>query len=59
MLTLVYLGGEPFFTDHMYRFIENFMVNINDTKRKDQIVVITVTTNLNFPSTSLISLLNL
>ena len=31
------LGGEPFFTDHMYKFIEDFMVNINDTKRKEQI----------------------
>ncbi len=43
------LGGEPFFTDHMFRFIENFMMNINDTHREGQIVVITVTTNLNFP----------
>ena len=43
------LGGEPFFTDHMYKFIENFMININDTKAKEQVVVITVTTNLNFP----------
>tara|TARA_Y200000002_G_scaffold372496_1_gene370369 strand:- start:80 stop:1405 length:1326 start_codon:yes stop_codon:yes gene_type:complete len=44
------LGGEPFFTDHMFRFIRNFMININDTQtRKDQKVVITVTTNLNFP----------
>ena len=45
------LGGEPFFTEHMYKFIEDFMVNINDTKRKEQIVVITVTTNINFPKT--------
>ena len=43
------LGGEPFFTDHMYKFIEDFMVKINDTKREEQIVVVTVTTNLNFP----------
>ena len=34
----------------MFRFIRNFMININDTQtRKDQKVVITVTTNLNFP----------
>ena len=44
------LGGEPFFTEHMFRFIENFMININDTQtRPDQKVVVTVTTNLNFP----------
>lgn len=43
------LGGEPFFTNHMYRFIEEFVVNLNDTKKDEQRVVITVTTNLNFP----------
>ena len=43
------LGGEPFFTDHMFKFIEEFIVNINDTHTEGQIVVITVTTNLNFP----------
>lgn len=43
------LGGEPFFTNHMFKFIEDFVVNINDTKQDDQQVVITVTTNLNFP----------
>lgn len=43
------LGGEPFFTDHMYQFIEDFVVNLNDTKQDDQRVVITVTTSLNFP----------
>jgi sulfatase maturation enzyme AslB (radical SAM superfamily) len=44
------LGGEPFFTDHMYQFLEEFVVNLNDTKRKEQVILITVTTNLNFPS---------
>lgn len=43
------LGGEPFFTDHMYQFIEDFVVNLNDTKQDDQEIVITVTTSLNFP----------
>lgn len=43
------LGGEPFFTDHMYRFIEDFMVNLNDNKRSGQHIIITITTNLNFP----------
>ena len=45
MLTLVY-----WVVNHktMYKFIEDFMVNINDTKREEQIVY-NVTTNLNFP----------
>lgn len=43
------LGGEPFFTEHMYKFLEEFMININDTKRPEQKVLVTVTTNLNFP----------
>ena len=43
------LGGEPFFTDHMYRFMENFLVNLNDTKSDEQRIVINVTTSLNFP----------
>ena len=45
------LGGEPFFTEHMYKFIEEFMVNINDKMdpKSEQRVVITVTTNMNFP----------
>lgn len=43
------LGGEPFFTDHMYRFMENFLVNLNDTKSDEQTIVINVTTSLNFP----------
>jgi len=43
------LGGEPFFTNHMYEFLEDFIVNLNDTKRTEQRIVVTVTTNLNFP----------
>lgn len=43
------LGGEPFFTNHMYEFLEDFIVNLNNTKRKNQRILVTVTTNLNFP----------
>ena len=28
------LGGEPFFTNHMYEFLEDFIVNLNNTKLK-------------------------
>lgn len=42
------LGGEPFFTEHMYKFIENFIVNINDTKREEQVVTLNITTSLNW-----------
>jgi organic radical activating enzyme len=47
------LGGEPFFTDHMFKFLNNFIVNLNDTKRADQRIRVTVTTNLNFPDKKL------
>lgn len=43
------LGGEPFFTEHMYKFIEDFVVNLNKKKNNQQQIVITLTTNLNFP----------
>lgn len=43
------LGGEPFFTDHMYRFIEDFILPISKKVTDEQQIVITVTTNLNFP----------
>lgn len=43
------LGGEPFFTNHMYEFLEDFIINLNDTKRTEQRIDVTVTTNLNFP----------
>ena len=43
------LGGEPFFTNHMYEFLENFIVNLNNTKLPEQKIIVTVTTNLNFP----------
>jgi sulfatase maturation enzyme AslB (radical SAM superfamily) len=39
------LGGEPFFTDHMFRFLNDFIKNLNDTKREDQRIRVTVTTN--------------
>lgn len=48
-ITFSLLGGEPFFTNHMYQFIEEFIVNINDTITDGQEVVLVVTTNLNFP----------
>lgn len=43
------LGGEPFFSNHMFKFIEDYIVEINDTKRDFKEVEVTVTTNLNFP----------
>ena len=43
------LGGEPFFSNHMFKFIEDFVIEINDTKKDFKEVEITVTTNLNFP----------
>jgi len=43
------LGGEPFFTDHMYRFIEDFILPISMKAKKGQQIAICVTTNLNFP----------
>ena len=43
------LGGEPFFTDHMYKFIEDFIVPISKKATEEQQIVLTVTTNLNFP----------
>ena len=46
-------GGEPFFTNHMFEFIERFIKNINDTKRKQQKVTLVITTNLNFPESKL------
>ena len=47
------LGGEPFFTDHMFRFLNDFIINLNDTKREGQRIRVTVTTNLNFPDKKL------
>ena len=47
------LGGEPFFTDHMFRFLNDFIINLNDTKRDKQRIRVTVTTNLNFPDKKL------
>ena len=44
------LGGEPFFSNHMFKFIEDFVIEINDTKKDFKEVEITVTTNLNFPN---------
>jgi hypothetical protein len=49
IITFSILGGEPFFTNHMYKFIEEFIVNINDTARESQQIILTVTTNSNFP----------
>lgn len=43
------LGGEPFFSNHMFKFIEEYIIEINDTKRDFKEVEVTVTTNLNFP----------
>lgn len=43
------LGGEPFFSNHMFKFIEEYIVEINDTKKDFKEVKVTVTTNLNFP----------
>ena len=40
------LGGEPFFTNHMYSFIENF-INKIDVKNTQQLTI-DITTNLNF-----------
>jgi organic radical activating enzyme len=48
-VTFSILGGEPFFTNHMYKFIEEFMVNVNDSVTEGQQVHLFVTTNLNFP----------
>ena len=42
------IGGEPFFTNHMFDFLENFIVKVNDEKKEKAIVIVTVTTNLNF-----------
>lgn len=39
------LGGEPFFTDHMFYFIDNF---INKLDIQNQRIDVEVTTNLNF-----------
>jgi len=43
------LGGEPFFTEHMYIFLEDFILRVHDSIPDDYRFVITVTTNMNFP----------
>ncbi len=43
------LGGEPFFSDHIYKFIEEFMVNVNESCRYNQKIILMVTTSVNFP----------
>lgn len=42
------IGGEPFFTSHMFDFLNDFIVKVNDEKSKKSTIVVTVTTNLNF-----------
>lgn len=43
------LGGEPFFSNHMFKFIEEYIVEINDSMAPEKDIEVTVTTNLNFP----------
>lgn len=43
-MTFCLLGGEPFFTNHMFYFIENFINKIKITNR----VTVEITTGLNF-----------
>lgn len=44
------LGGEPFFTEHMFTFIEEFIMKVDRyTGNPKQQVYLTITTNLNFP----------
>ena len=43
------LGGEPFFTEHMYKFLEEFILQIHDDIPEGYKFVVTVTTNMNFP----------
>lgn len=43
------LGGEPFFTEHMYKFLEEFVLQIHDDIPEGYKFVVTVTTNMNFP----------
>lgn len=48
------LGGEPFFTDHIFRFSEDFLYNINDNIPQDKELAVVLTTNLNFSSPKII-----
>ena len=44
-LSISLLGGEPFFTEHLFYFIENF---VNKLSIENQILEIEITTNLNY-----------
>ena len=54
------LGGEPFFTEHMFKFIEEFIMKIDAyTDNPKQKVYLTITTNLNFPQHKLARFMNM
>ena len=46
-------GGEPFFTEHMFEFIERFLKRIDAEKGPRQQIFVNITTNLNFPKQKL------
>jgi hypothetical protein len=48
------LGGEPFFTDHMFYFIENFCNKIDNEN-----IIVNITTNLNYNSSLLEKFFNI
>jgi len=43
------LGGEPFFTEHMYVFLDYLISNVHDNISPDTEVTVTITTGMSFP----------
>lgn len=47
-VTISLIGGEPFFTSHMFYFLNKFVTKVNKEKKSAAKFTVTVTTNLNF-----------